>query len=294
MSPLVAASAFLAERIKINELAREWREGRIMWIKRRRRTAPLVLAAANFFFRLAGARVRAIAHAPLWQRWEVECFRELHGDQFKASPDGASAIAAEAMPGYPLARELDAGRLTQKQAMAAGRELRRAHEITSAAFGGEWSHGDPHTGNFVYDPDEDRARLIDFEVIHDAALSAEDRHADDLLIFLQDLLGRIQADDWLPVACAFLDGYDREEIIARLPAQLALPRGIARLWWAVRTSYLPAPETTHRLAGLSASIRARSASGAPLAATSLELHGVPLPPSIAHTSSLAPTFTCHG
>lgn len=259
MSPLVAAAAAFAERIKINELKREWRDGRAVWIKRRRRSAPPVLAAANLFFRLAGARVRAIEHAPRWQRWEVDCFRELHGDSFHAWTEGACAVAAEAMPGFPLARELDAGRLTRAHAAAAGRELRRAHEAHCVAFGDAWSHGDPHTGNFVYDPHEDRARLIDFEVMHHAWLSADDRQTDDLLIFLQDVIGRIHPRQWLPVACAFLEGYDRDEIIARLPAQLTLPRGLPRLWWAIRTSYLPTPEIERRLDSLSAAIASRAA-----------------------------------
>jgi hypothetical protein len=259
MSPLVASASAFAERIRINQLTRELRDGRVMWIKRRRRTAPPVLAAANLFFWLAGARVRAIEHAPRWQRWEVDCFRELHGDCFQAWPEGACAVAAEAMPGFPLARELDAGRLTPVQAAAAGRELRRAHEARCAAFGGAWSHGDPHTGNFVYDPDDDRARLIDFEVMHHTTLSADDRQTDDLLIFLQDVIGRIDPQQWLPVASAFLDGYDRAAIIARLPAQLALPRGLPRLWWAIRTSYLPTPEIERRLDSLSAAIASRDA-----------------------------------
>lgn len=257
MSLLVAVAATLAERIKINQLAREYRDGRVMWIKRRRRTAPLVLAAANLFFRIADARIRAIEDRPRWQRWEVDCFLKLHGDQFLAWSEGTCAVAAEAMPGFSLAHELDAGRLTPTQAAAAGRELRRAHEIPSGAFEGEWSHGDPHTGNFVYDPHEDRARLIDFEVIHAKFLPASARQADDLLIFLQDVLGRIEASHWLEVACAFLDAYDREEIITCLPAQLALPRGIPRLWWAVRTSYLPVTKVAARLDSLKAAIVAR-------------------------------------
>jgi hypothetical protein len=71
------------------------------------------------------------------------------------------------------------------------------------------------------------------------------------------MLGRVSARDWLPVACAFLDGYDREEIITRLPANLALPSGIGGLWWAIRTSYLSTSEVARRLSSLKAAILAR-------------------------------------
>jgi hypothetical protein len=68
-----------------------------------------------------------------------------------------------------------------------------------------------------------------------------------LLVFLQDIVGRVSAAAWLPLATAFLDAYDRPEVVARLTPRLVLPRGIPRLWWAVRTSYLPGPELSRRL-----------------------------------------------
>ena len=229
-----------------------------MWIKRRRRTAPPVLAAANLFW-LAGARVRAIEHAPRWQRWRWIASASCTATVSKRGRK-ACAVAAEVMRlGFPLAHELDAGRLTPVQAAAAGRELRRAHEARCAAFGGAWSHGDPHTGNFVYDPDEGPCAADRLRSHAPTTLSADDRQTDDLLIFLQDVIGRIDPQQWLPVASAFLDGYDRAEIIARLPAQLVLPRGLPRLWWAIRTSYLPTPEIERRLDSLSAAIASRDA-----------------------------------
>jgi hypothetical protein len=53
-------------------------------------------------------------------------------------------------------------------------------------------HGDPHMDNVIYDHATDRALLIDFEVIHDKSVPAGARHADDLLVFLQDLMGRVE------------------------------------------------------------------------------------------------------
>ena len=145
---------------------------------------------------------------------------------------------------------------------AAGRELRRAHEWRCDAFGGAWSHGDPHTGNFIFDAGEGRARLIDFEVMHHAMLSADERHADDLVVFLQDLMGRIDGGLWLPSARHFLEGYRRPEIIARLARRFVAPRGLARLWWLVRTTYLSRAELTRRIDELRAALPAIRASAA--------------------------------
>jgi hypothetical protein len=130
---------------------------------------------------------------------------------------------------------------------AAGAELRRAHSLACEAFRSAWSHGDPHLGNFIFDPAENRARLVDFEVRHSFSLPADVRHADDLLVLLQDLVGRIAAETWLPFATTFLHAYARPEITALLRPRLALPGGFARIWWAVRTTYMPTRELHRRL-----------------------------------------------
>ncbi len=247
MSLLFTAASFFAERIKVNAITHEIRDGRQLWIKRRRRSAGLTLACANRFFRLAGNPVQAITDVAAWQRWEIDCFRSLHGGRYLAFADGPRTVAAEHVPGVSLAQHLDRATLVPAMTAAAARELRRCHDSSCALLGGGWSHGDPHAGNFLYDASEDRARLIDFEVRHEAALTPEERHADDLLVFLQDVVGRVSAGAWLPLATAFLHAYDRPEVVARLAPRLALPRGIPRIWWAVRTTYLPGAELAHRL-----------------------------------------------
>jgi hypothetical protein len=250
MSRLLSAAGSLVDRIKVNVLSRETRADRVVWIKRRRRSAGPILACANRFFRLAGNPVRAIGDLAEWQRWEVECFERLHGGSFRAFAEGNRVVGADEMPGVNLTVPLDAGLLEPRMSAAAGRELRRAHGGSCAAFSGGWSHGDPHLGNFIYEAATDCARLIDFEVIHDADLDPDARHADDLLVFLQDLVGRVGRERWLPNAHAFLSGYDRPEIVARLRGLLDVPRGIPRLWWMVRTTYLPASELHYRLEAL--------------------------------------------
>ena len=59
---------------------------------------------------------------------------------------------------------------------------------------------------------------------------------------------------WLPLARTFLETYARPEILARLRPRLVRPRGLARLWWAVRTTYLTAAELAARIEELRASM----------------------------------------
>jgi hypothetical protein len=254
MSRILSAAGAAVDCIKINALSREVRDGRTLWIKRRRWAARPIMACANRFFRLAGNPVRALADFGAWQRWEVDCFLQLHGDDFRAFAEGSRAVAAEEVPGRSLSAHLNAGTLDAPMLRAAGRELRRAHAAESSAFAGSWSHGDPHSGNFVYDAETDRARLIDFEVMHHPTISADERHADDLLVFLQDVMGRIGTEVWLPTAQAFLEGYRRPEIVALLRERLIVPRGLARWWWAVRTTYLGTAELKRRVGLLRESV----------------------------------------
>jgi len=254
MSRLLSIAGSLVDRVKINVVTREWRDGRAVWIKRRRRTAGPIMSCANHFFRLAGNPIRAITETGSWQHWEVDCFLRLHGEKFHAFAEGDRAVAAEEVPGKNLSHHLNEGTLTPRMLAAAALEMRRAHEELCSTFQGAWSHGDPHAGNFVYEPASDRARLIDFEVMHHPELPAGERHADDLLIFLQDLAGRLRAEEWLPFAQAFLTGYDRSEIVERLRRKLIVPGGLARVWWAVRTTYLAPGELTRRVAALRASL----------------------------------------
>jgi hypothetical protein len=255
MSEIVSTAGSWVDRIKINVLSRECHEGRMMWIKRRNRAAGPIMTCANGFFRLSGNPIRALTEPTVWQRWEVDCFLRLHGGNFRAFAVESSAVAAEELPGQSLSAHLKAGTLTETMLRAAARELRRAHEDWCLTFQAPWSHGDPHSGNFIYEPEIDRARLIDFEVMHQPALPADERHADDLLILLQDLVGRIFPEPrWLPLAHAFLDGYDRPEIVARLRPKLVVPGGFARIWWAVRTTYMDQATLTRRIEALRGSI----------------------------------------
>jgi hypothetical protein len=255
MSQFLSAAGSLVDTIKVNSLSREHRGGRTFWIKRRRWAARPIMGCANGFFRLARNPIRALSETTEWQRWEVGCFLQLHGDHFEALTDGPNAVAAEEVPGRSLSQHLNAGTLSQAMFIAAGLELRRAHEMHSDHFhGNAWSHGDPHAGNFIYEGKSDRARLIDFEVKHHPQLSTTDRHAEDLLVLLQDIAGRIAPEQWLPSAHAFLGAYARPEVISALRGKLHVPGGFARIWWAVRTTYIAPAELRRRIAELRESL----------------------------------------
>lgn len=244
---LLATAGRFIDRIKINSLARNVRDGRVVWIKRRLPLARMIIPIANGFFRAAGNSVTILDVRSGWLRWEIESMHALHDGEYSAWSSDDVVLHVDELPGMSLSAHLDAGTAVEEMFAAAGREFRRAHAVESEWFRGGWSHGDPHSGNVIFDAATGRARLLDFEVRHDAALSADARHADDLLVFLQDTLGRLSRERWLRLASAFVRDYDRPSITARLIERLAEPRGVARIWWAVRTTYIAPQELARRL-----------------------------------------------
>jgi len=239
------------DAIRINAISREVRNGRALLIKRRRLTSEPLARTANLFFRAARHPVFVWADAGAWQRWEVSSFNLLHSRQYGAFPAGARTVCADILPGLSLAEHFVMGTFDGAMLDAAGSELRRAHQLHSAFFDGPWSHGDPNLANFLFSAQEQHARLIDFEVVHQRRLPAMVRHVEDVLSFLQDLLGCAPRGTWLASAQRFLDAYGCDQALrSALRERLRLPPGIPRVWWWIRTNYVPLRSTRRRLARL--------------------------------------------
>jgi hypothetical protein len=244
---LATAAARLVDSLKINSVSEKVRRARQVVIKRRNGYSEQLADLANLYFRMAAIPIRFWAKAKDWRRWEVACFKMLNGDRFHARVCGDKTVCADKLPGKSLWEHLDQGTLTRQMIEAAGHEFRRAHQFWSNEFRGPWSHGDAGTNNVIYDEKTNRARFIDFEIVHDKSLPAKSRHADDLLVFLLDVLAVAPNSQWLALALAFLNAYGNTVVITELEHQLTLPSGIAWIWWGVRTSFANPAKVKRRL-----------------------------------------------
>lgn len=234
---LANAAARLVDSIKINSVSEKVRRRRRVVIKGRNGYSEQLADLSNFYFRIAGIPIRFVAKIADWRRWEVDCFNMLNGDRFRAWRSGENTVCADKLPGKNLWEHLEAGTLTKKMVEAAGREFRRAHQFPIKELHGPWSHGDAGTNNVIYDDKTDRARFIDFEIVHDKSLDAKSRQADDLLVFLLDLIAVAPNPKWLTLALSFLNAYGDTAVICELEDELAVPGGLAWIWWGVRTSF---------------------------------------------------------
>jgi hypothetical protein len=244
---LAKAAARFVDSLKINSVSEKVRRGRRVVVKRRNGYSEQLAELSNLYFRMAGIPIRFLAKIADWRRWEVDCFNMLNGDRLRAWVSSEKTVCADKLPGKSLWEHLEHGTLTKKMVEAAGREFRRAHRFRSKQFRGPWSHGDAGTNNVIYDEKTGRARFIDFEIVHAKSLSAKSRQADDLLVFLLDLIAVAPNPQWLTLALAFLNAYGNTAVICELEDELALPNGMAWIWWGVRTSFANPAKVKRRL-----------------------------------------------
>jgi len=247
---LADAAATFVDSIKLSSVSERVRRGRRVVLKRRNAYSEQLADLGNLYFRISNIPIRFWSKVEDWRRWEADCFQMLNGDRFRVLASGAKTVCVDKLPGKTLWEHLTRGTLTRQMLEATGRELRRAHQLWSDEFGGGWSHGDATMSNVLYDEKTGRARMIDFEIIHDKSVPATSRHADDLLVFLLDVVAIAPSRQWLPFALCFLNAYGDTEVIAELENQLAVPSGLAWIWWGVRTSFAKPAKVKRRLAKL--------------------------------------------
>jgi hypothetical protein len=241
-------SGAMIDKVRINKIRLKSRGGKLMWVKRRRRGSRVLALGANLFFRLAGNPISVAENARRWREQEVASFRLLNGDEFSAFSGRDGYVWLERLPGTDLETLCEESRLEEGALYAAGLEFRRVHGLFSPYFRGPWSHGDPNLGNVIFDESTQRARLIDFETVHASTSSPNDRHAEDITVFLLDLLGSVSEEKLPAMAAAFLAGYNRPVIWALAKSRLVIPTGFGRLWWGIRTEYAPIESLRRRLA----------------------------------------------
>ena len=242
------------EAIAINSISEKAMRHDTVVVKHRNFHSGQLTDLTNLYFRVAGIPIRFWSKIEDWQRWEVDCFEMLNGDSFRACASGPRTVIVDKLPGESLWQHVKRGTLTLQMLRAAAIELRRAHQFWSREFCGGWSHGDASVTNVIYDAKTDRARMIDFEIYHGKSLSAATRQADDLLVFLLDLIGTVPDRQWLAFSTTFLEAYGDREVIAKLEQRLDLSGCLAWIWWRVRTNFTNPSNVKLRLAALSRTI----------------------------------------
>lgn len=243
----IARTGSRIDLIRINDLSRDTIAGVPVWVKRRTWLSRLLVPVANGFFWLAGNPVEVFATNAEWQRNETRTFLLLNGENRRVGALRTDSVYAEALPGTDLVGLLRDNDLTPEVMQSVGKAFRQMHRTLNPATGELFSHGDPHLGNVLYDDLSQSVNWVDFETIHCGNLDVRERHADDLLVLLLDLVGRASEEQWQSLSPAFLQAYQEPGVLAELKNRLRLPSGLGAIWWAVRTSYLGREELRRRI-----------------------------------------------
>lgn len=250
MPSLKALAARVLDGVRVNRAWRVTEGGRARWHKRRKRGMALALAGGNVFLALAHSRLEMFVSRAAWIRREVECFELLHAPGHRAGAVDGWEVWFDELPGTSYRELLATGHLTEAALAAAAREFGRAHALVEPSGGVRLSHGDPHMGNMLFDAAAGRAYLIDFEQAHARGVDARWRHADDLIVFVLDLLGRAPDGAWPALGAAFLRAYPDGEVLAAVRGRLVLPASFEAILWMTRADHRPWELVTARLEAL--------------------------------------------
>lgn len=216
--------ARLIDSVTINQV--EQIDGKI--IKRRKAGRGWLIWAGNLFLRWSNSRIEMFPRTRDWQCWEYECYQWLYGGGCDRL--GKDTLLITPFVGQSIRDMIRANTVTNTVLKSVAIEFHRTHQLD------DWSHGDPHTGNVLWH--EGRARLIDFETRHRVGLPSVDRHADDLLVFLLDLIGRTPSDNWFEHSQVFLLAYNNLTVLRTLRRRLHKPTGFELILWKTRTNFL--------------------------------------------------------
>lgn len=241
--------AWLMNRVRVNRVRPEVRDGVPVYVKSRRAGGSMIIWFANRFLALARSGIRMFVRADEWVDWEIQCAGLLYPERRRVTTGPGQCVITPQVRGVSLRELLHCHGTDVRPFVAAARELRRVHQIPCSYFQAAWSHGDLHLDNIVYDQEADQAVLIDFDTRHECRVSVEQRHSDDLKVMLLELLGRPD-EQWRPLAEAVIEEYGDSSVLHALRRQLYVPHGFAKILWFTRTSCSSTRQIDQRLSCL--------------------------------------------
>ncbi len=199
-----------------------------LW-KRRKWGRRWIIVFGNLFLKLSNSKILMFPSTSEWQHYETECYTRLYGDGCDIID--TQTLRIQPFDGQSIRDLLQAGAINTEIMQSIAHELRRVHSL------GDWSHGDLHTDNVLWDGQQ--IRFIDFETYHEPTMTVNERHADDLLVFLLDFIGHASSDLWLPHSQELIKTYNNPTVVQQLKYRLIMPRGWELVLWKTRTNYLP-------------------------------------------------------
>lgn len=196
--------------------------------KRRRLGRSWIIVFGNGFLKLSNSKILMFPSTRAWQQHETGCYLRLYGGGCDII--NQHTVRIHQFEGQSIRDLLCENAINTQIMQSIAQELRRVHQLDG------WSHGDLHTNNILWDGQ--RIRFIDFETYHQKATTINERHADDLLVFLLDFMGRTPSNLWLSHCQVLIESYNNHNVLRQLHFRLNMPRGLELVLWKTRTNFL--------------------------------------------------------
>lgn len=226
----IAAQSFgkLLSRVPFNELEKRHLIEGAYYHKKRCWYAPLLIIAGNAYLRLLRTHVRMLFLGK-WLMWERRVYKELLGMELQ--PGDGQTLVMPYLEGSTLCDILrsDNGSDAEKLEVIAltVRTIKAMHKCQIIWPDGEkryFSHGDLTVKNVVCDLVSGSCFVIDYETIHDAKMSSEWRHADDLRTIIYSAAECIEPHLFSQLCRVTIGSYSDKSVLGYLKSYVKISK----------------------------------------------------------------------
>lgn len=174
----------LLSRVRLNVLEKHEDIDGTHYLKKRRLYATPLIIASNLYLRISRTHIHFLSRRK-WLIWEHQVFKEILGKESQISDH--HTLVLPKLQGVTLSDLLRSkNECDVRKIEAVGwaiRAIETMHKCQIIWPDGEkksFSHGDAKVGNIICDLKSETCYILDYETIHDARMSSEWRHSDDL------------------------------------------------------------------------------------------------------------------
>jgi len=210
----------LLSRVRLNVLEKREGIGSTHYLKKRRLYAAPLIIASNVYLRISRTHVYFLSRRK-WLLWEHQVYKEILGKESQISDH--HTLVLPKLEGATLSDLLISKNECEVRTIEAVgwaiRAIETMHKCDINWPDGEkrsFSHGDAKVGNIICDLVSETCYILDYESIHDARMSSEWRHADDLRAIIYSAAEYIEPHFLNQLCRMAIRNYNDRAVLAQL------------------------------------------------------------------------------
>ncbi len=210
----------LLSGLRLNVLEKHEDIGGTHYLKKRRLYAAPLIIASNLYLRISRTHVYFLSRRK-WLLWEHKVYKEILGKEVQINDRRTLLLPKfEGVTLSDLLRSENESEVRKIEAVGwAVRAIETMHKCQIIWPDGQkrsFSHGDAKVDNIICDLISEKCYILDYETIHDAGMSSEFRHADDLRAIIYSAAEYIKPH-LLNLLCRMaIRNYENRAVLAQL------------------------------------------------------------------------------